>query len=368
MIPYTSTASHLPRNSVDQATPTCVSPQNRCHNGNSDTNGYDLAANDPNSSIPVTIKGTNETINSSNHSSSPVNNRTVFNSKNEDSFLNPEDNSTPSCNDIRNGSPPSNLIQSNMFHSFHLEASDNSPPLPDGITTNGTIIQSNNGLPPSHLINDMEDSFRIVEDVSEPSLTTKSLNKPLARLSSSNDPALTPLSSMSTDIWSTVIIPERNKMNMSQFSECESRLRNLAEDGMKPYQDPVQERVREIEEQYKEKIARLEEKVRRMSSVLRHKMDSSERKEEGEEELLDLITESSDNLEQVGGVMNEQRTCIHACILFELAMLLSSFFASILQNMHPLISPEILCRLVFYVVIIVHHSVFVITKSLATEL
>ena len=316
MIPYTSTASHLPRNSV---TPICVSPQNCFHNGNSDTNGYDLAANDPNSSIPVTIKGTNETINSSNHSSSPVNNRTVFNSKNEDSFLNPEDNNTPSRNGISNGSPPSNLIQSNMFHSFHLEASDNSPPLPDGITTNGTIIQSNNGLPPSHLVNDMEDSFRIVEDVSEPSLTTKSINKPLARLSSSNDPALTPISSTGTDIWSTVIIPERrNKMNMSQFSECESRLRNLAEDGMKPYQDPVQERVREIEEQYKERIARLEEKMKRVSTVLRHKMDSSERKEEGEEELLEFITESSDNIEQVSEVKNElyMYTCtyVHMCM------------------------------------------------------
>ena len=191
------------------------------------------------------------------------------------------------------------VMESEVFHSLNFESKlvgseerglelDNREPL---------------GFFPSCMksVEDMEDSFRVIEDTSEqPSLTTK-IVPPMTSVVSEVDQSLTsPTSHDNLNFWS-VEMPKQQSLDMSTFSECESRLRNLSEDGVGLYLDPVQQRVMEIEDGYKEKVSQLEEKIRRLTMMLRHKMDSTGSKEEGErKELLELIDESSDsNTEQV---------------------------------------------------------------------
>ena len=145
----------------------------------------------------------------------------------------------------------------------------------------------------------MEESFRIVEEISEPSLTVRMVSN--TKLEEDDDPPITPTvlsprNGVDNDRWSS---SSPCKMNMSMFSECESRLRNLTEDGMSQYSDPVQERVKEIEENYQHKISHLEEKLRRMTQALRHKLDSSEGREEENKEISKLVDELSEITEQV---------------------------------------------------------------------
>ena len=100
-----------------------------------------MANHPPISSSPVTINGT-----VTHHSNSPdVNNITLLTNK-EGAIA---DNKSSSLNDIHS-SPTSNLIQSNMFHSFHLDSNGDSPPLTnsDNTFTNGNAAAINGNLSP----------------------------------------------------------------------------------------------------------------------------------------------------------------------------------------------------------------------------
>lgn len=98
-------------------------------------------------------------------------------------------------------------------------------------------------------LNDMEDSFRVITDANEYSLTTLncSLREP--------HPVDTPLSSVLSA-----------SLNYSTFSECEGRLRLLGNDGLEKLVDPVQERVGELNELLWHRIRELENEVKRLST------------------------------------------------------------------------------------------------------
>ena len=275
LIPYSSaTPLQLPHKS-EQVTPSKISSFGRVCLQNGKSDSTDLETNKLSSS-PTTIKSNTGTINSNTGTINSNNSHDVDDKNNNDS--------------LQGKDSDNNLVLSNMFHSFAINKTCS-----NANSQNGGNNFHTNSIPSS--VMDMEDSFRVIDDAIEPSLTASTIKR-LSSSISDGDPALTPISV--NNLWS-VGVASNSKLDLSTFSECESRLRNLSEDGMSLYQDPVQERVRIMEEQYQERISQLEEKVKRVTVMLRHKMDSSngERRDEDHEDILELISESSDNVDQV---------------------------------------------------------------------
>ncbi len=266
LIPYSpTTPTQLPHKS-EQITPSKnYSPINRiCSPHNSKT---DLEP----SSSPTTIKSNNVSINSNNSPDVIAKNTGVT-------------STSSSVNGGGTQQDSDSLFHSSMFQSFAINENNHN---------GGNVLAS---IIPSYVTGtnlDMEDSFRVIDEAVESSLTLPNM-KQLSSSLSDGDPGLTPVS---INNQLSVGVASNSKLNLSMFSECESRLRNLSEDGMTIYQDPIQERVRVMEEQYQSRISQLEEKVKRVTIMLRHKMDSSngERSYDDDEDILELISESSDN-------------------------------------------------------------------------
>lgn len=161
-------------------------------------------------------------------------------------------------------SPLPGVVQSSMFNSFQVRSSSS----PINVSTLSGV--------------DMEDSFRIVEESPK-----------------SRDTVLTP--PIIDNSWSNILPNLLDKMDLSTFSECESRLRNLSDDGMKTFEDPVQVRVRQMEEEYNTRIKHLEEKVHRLTVRLRYKSNSCDKKDGGDVEYNeeDVDVESCESIHQV---------------------------------------------------------------------
>ena len=103
---------------------------------------------------------------------------------------------------------------------------------------------------------DMEESFRVVPETSEPSLTTFAVQEV-------NKNSL-PLATTIDKSW----LSYSASLNYSVFSECESRLRLLGGDGLVKQVDPVQERVAELEGLLRQRMRLLEEELKRAKSAL----------------------------------------------------------------------------------------------------
>ena len=104
---------------------------------------------------------------------------------------------------------------------------------------------------------DMEESFRVVTETADPSLTT------LAVREATSGYLTLPLATTPTDrSWLS------HSLNYSVFSECESRLRLLEGDGLVKQVDPVQERVAELEGLLRQRVRLLEEEVKRLKLAL----------------------------------------------------------------------------------------------------
>lgn len=104
---------------------------------------------------------------------------------------------------------------------------------------------------------DMEESFRVVTETADPSLTT------LAVREATSGYLTFPLATTPTDrSWLS------HSLNYSIFSECESRLRLLEGDGLVKQVDPVQERVAELEGLLRQRVRLLEEEVKRLKLAL----------------------------------------------------------------------------------------------------
>ena len=291
LIPYSSTSPtlHTPPSSSQQTTPSNTPPNDDVIHHHISNGTLPQLSNDD-----VPINSNNDTINSNDsiqNEITPVTNED-HSTHNGDSTI---DYSNEITVDNEISSDDSNeqghsLSKSDVFHSL-----------------NGSTISTDN----SHMLwhsavstTNTEESFRIVEEISEPSLTVTMVSN--TKLEDDDDPPITPTvlspsSGVDNDQWSS---SSPCKMNMSMFSECESRLRNLTEDGMRQYSDPVQERVKEIEENYQHKISHLEEKLRRMTQALRHKLDSSEGREEENKEISKLVDELSETTEQPSSPAN----------------------------------------------------------------
>lgn len=112
----------------------------------------------------------------------------------------------------------------------------------------------------------LEDSFRVVEET-DLSLTTCNLQ----------DGKLCKLPDHTGALGHSLV--------SSCTSECDSRLRNLGEDGLARYIDPIQRRVLELKEGLQQTIVQLQSKLEQQSLALRRRRES-----EGEEARSPLIT------------------------------------------------------------------------------
>lgn len=104
---------------------------------------------------------------------------------------------------------------------------------------------------------DMEESFRVVPETSEPSLTTFAVQEV-------NKNSSLPLATTVDKSW----LSYSTSLNYSVFSECESRLRLLGGDGLVRQVDPVQERVAELERLLRQRVHLLEEELKRVKLAL----------------------------------------------------------------------------------------------------
>ena len=77
-----------------------------------------------------------------------------------------------------------------------------------------------------------------------------------------------------------------SSLSYSLYSQCDSRLRSLGADGLSKDVDAVQERIRQIDEEYCVRLETLESKIKKLTLVLRTRCDSdkSATKESEDEE------------------------------------------------------------------------------------
>ncbi|XP_011406514.1 PREDICTED: myotubularin-related protein 3-like [Amphimedon queenslandica] len=139
------------------------------------------------------------------------------------------------------------------------EAKDTkSTPPASAVTDSQVFWQSQNfSLSVNHPAADMEESFRVVPETSEPSLTTFAVQEV-------NKNSSLPLATTVDKSW----LSYSTSLNYSVFSECESRLRLLGRDGLVKQVDPVQERVAELEGLLRQRVHLLEEELKRVKSAL----------------------------------------------------------------------------------------------------
>ena len=156
----------------------------------------------------------------------------------------------------------------NIIHGPVANPGSSTAVSPSAIYSNGTAGSKSaevEGVPDS-FPSSMEDSFRIVEDANL-SLTTCALRD--VELSKLPDhPGVS-----------------RCTLVSSFTSDCDSRLRNLGEDGLAKCVDPIQQRILEVVEGLQRTIAQLQFKLEQQSLALRRRRES-----EGEEAHSPLIT------------------------------------------------------------------------------
>jgi myotubularin-related protein 3/4 len=136
---------------------------------------------------------------------------------------------------------------------------------------------------------ELEDSFRVVTE-GEASMTTR-------------DVAMT-----TKEVAMTTVIPasRETSLSYSQYSQCETRLRNLGQDGLSwEWIDPLHERMREMEELYDRKLEALEDKVKRLTQALRHRQKESDSYRDSEDEVINGIDEGNDQCVSPGGAVND---------------------------------------------------------------
>ena len=122
---------------------------------------------------------------------------------------------------------------------------------------------------PSNENTDIEESFRVVDEDSQSSLTTNIIH------SNSKD-VHTPTQSnhSSLGMWSIPTNHYDRTLSYSMFSECDSRLRHLGPDGLGEHVDPVQQRIIEIKDTLEKRVHHLESKVRKLTMSLKNRQDS----------------------------------------------------------------------------------------------
>ena len=209
------------------------------------------------------------------------------------SFVTPT-NRTDQSNPFSNGHSPQ--LQNNLSNEDIIEQVSNkdsptsekddvltTPPSSDSVEQklNGLLADNEGGeteepptlnsshLWPSNENIDIEESFRVVNEDSQSSLTTRiipSHSKDISTPTQSNHSSL--------GVWSVPTNHYDRTLSYSMFSECDSRLRHLGPDGLGQHVDPVQQRMIEIKDTLEKRVHYLESKVRKLTMSLKNRQDS----------------------------------------------------------------------------------------------
>lgn len=139
----------------------------------------------------------------------------------------------------------------------------------EGGETEESPTLNSSHLWPSNVNNDMEESFKVVSEDNQSSLTThmiRSNSKDVSTPTQSNHSSL--------GVWSVPTNHYERTLSYSMFSECDSRLRYLGPDGLGQHVDLVQQRMLEIKDTLEKRVHHLESKVRKLTMSLKNRQDS----------------------------------------------------------------------------------------------